>query len=165
MLKFLQPKIASLWPEGYFKVRSHPTKKQRELLDFLGQFTLEHGYNPSYREVMNALGYKSVSTVATHINNLVVSGHIKKTDHSARSLEVVGGAQGGYSREITVKPSQEKWLVDIIKARFVSVENKTPTQKQIDDLFVLVGALHVLGLEDVAKAFKIKLIIISNQTD
>ncbi len=64
-----------------------------------------------------------------------------------------------------MKPTQEKWLVDIVTDRFKEIEKKKPTQKQIDDLFVLVGALHVLGLTDVAKTFKIKLIIISNQTD
>lgn len=143
----------------------NPTKKQRELLDFISQFTTEHGYNPSYREIMSALHYKSVSTVATHINNLVTLGCLKKTDHSARSLEVVGQEKKGYANSLKIKPSQEKWLVDIITARFKAIENKKSSQKEIDDLFVLVGALHVLGLEEVAKTFKIRLIIISNQTD
>ena len=142
-----------------------PTKKQRELLDFISQFTSEHGYNPSYREIMNALGYKSVSTVANHINNLVALGYVKKTNHSARSLEVVGQEATEYAQDSTIQPAQEKWLVDIITTRFKAIEKKKPTQKEIDDLFVLVGALHVLGLEDVAKNFKVKLIIISNQTD
>ncbi len=146
-------------------MRKNPTKKQRELLNFIAQFTSEHGYNPSYREIMSALNYKSVSTVAAHINNLVTLGMIKKTDHSARSLEVVGEEKTTYHQEVIMKPAQEKWLVDIIKDRFDAIEKKMPTQKEIDDLFVLVGALHVLGLEDVAKTFKIKLIIISNQTD
>lgn len=146
-------------------MRTNPTKKQRVLIDFIVQFTSEHGYNPSYREIMNALDYKSVSTVATHINNLVASGYLKKTDHSARSLEVVGQDNDEYDNLHVIKPSQEKWLVDIIKARFAAIDDKKPSQKEIDDLFVLVGALHVLGLEDVAKTYKIRLIIISNQTD
>jgi repressor LexA len=144
--------------------RSNPTKKQRELLDFISKFTAEHGYNPSYREIMNALEYKSVSTVATHINNLVAAGLLKKADHSARSLEVVGDDEKRYSSITPIKQAQEKWLVDIIKDRFKAIENKKPSTKEIDDLFVLVGALHVLGLKDVAKDFKIKLLIISNQT-
>ena len=146
-------------------MRSNPTKKQRVLIDFIAQFTSEHGYNPSYREIMGALDYKSVSTVASHINNLVALGYLKKTDHSARSLEVVGQEGDAYSNPLALKPAQEKWLVDIIKARFGAIEKKKPTQKEIDDLFVLVGALHVLGLEDIAKTYKVKLMIISNQTD
>jgi SOS-response transcriptional repressor LexA len=34
-----------------------PTKKQRELLDFIAAFITEHGYSPSYREIMNGLNY------------------------------------------------------------------------------------------------------------
>ena len=66
-----------------------PTKKQRELLTFIEKFIGEHGYSPSYREIMSGLNYTSVATVALHINNLIRRGHLKKRDHSARSLEVV----------------------------------------------------------------------------
>lgn len=65
------------------------TKRQKELLDYVAAFIKEHGYGPSYREIMNGIGYKSVSTVAIHINGLIAKGYLRKTDHSARSLEVV----------------------------------------------------------------------------
>lgn len=70
---------------------SRPTKKQRELLQFIDNFIKGNGYGPSYREVMRALEYKSVSTVATHIDGLIARGYLRKETHSARSLEVVGG--------------------------------------------------------------------------
>jgi repressor LexA len=65
------------------------TKKQQELLQFLDDFIKEHGYGPSYREVMRALGYKSVSTVAAHVDQLIAKGYVEKKDNSARSLQVV----------------------------------------------------------------------------
>ncbi len=65
------------------------TKKQQELLQFIDGFIKGHGYGPSYREVMRALGYKSVSTVAIHVNQLISKGYIEKKDNSARSLSVV----------------------------------------------------------------------------
>jgi repressor LexA len=70
-------------------LETRPSKKQRELLTFISNFIKEHGYGPSYREVMSALDYKSVSTVAVHVDGLVARGMLRKTDHSARSLEVV----------------------------------------------------------------------------
>lgn len=75
---------------------NRPTKKQQELLTYIETFIKETGYGPSYREVMRALDYKSVSTVATHVDGLIVRGFLRKRDHSARSLEVVtsGGVQG-----------------------------------------------------------------------
>jgi repressor LexA len=66
-----------------------PTKKQKELLSFIDGFIKGNGYGPSYREIMRALDYKSVSTVATHINGLIARGWLVKKDNSARTLEVV----------------------------------------------------------------------------
>lgn len=68
---------------------TRPSKKQRELFIFISNFIKEHGYGPSYREVMRALDYKSVSTVAVHVDGLISRGMLRKTDRSARSLEVV----------------------------------------------------------------------------
>ena len=67
----------------------NPTKKQYELLLFIDNFIKDNGYGPSYREIMRALNYKSVSTVAAHIDNLISRGHLRKRDNSARSLEVI----------------------------------------------------------------------------
>lgn len=134
---------------------SRPSKKQRELLTFIDGFITGHGYGPSYREIMRALSYKSVSTVAVHVNGLIAKGHLVKRDHSARSLEVVKPLQ---TTAIKTKTSaaDEKWLVDLVQSRFDEFE-KDPSDKLRDDLFVLVGALHVLGLEGPAAAFKAKL--------
>ena len=66
-----------------------PTKKQKQILDFIATFTVGNGYGPSYREVMQGLGYKSVSTVATHIDGLIAKGYLRKGEgYSARSLEI-----------------------------------------------------------------------------
>lgn len=65
-----------------------PTKKQRELLNFIDSFIKGSGYAPSYREIMRALDYKSVSTVATHVDGLIARGFLVKRDGSARSLEI-----------------------------------------------------------------------------
>ena len=65
------------------------TKKQKILLDFVDEFIKTHDYSPTFREIMVALNYKSVSTVAKHVDNLVVLGYIIKRDGEARSLEVV----------------------------------------------------------------------------
>jgi repressor LexA len=133
-----------------------PSKKQQELLSFIEGFIHSHGYGPSYREVMKALDYKSVSTVATHIDNLVKKGQLIKRDGSARSLEVAG--RGSLKTDKTpVSASQEKWLVEVIANKFKEIENSAPSQKQIDNLFVLVGALSVLGFDKAATNFKEKL--------
>jgi len=134
-----------------------PTKKQKILLDYIAAFIAEHGYSPSYREIKAALSYASVSTVAHHIDELISRGYLQKRSKSARSLEVVGVeelSQHFAQRE----PAGHKWLVDAIDTQFQFVENNPArTQQHIDQLYVLVGALKVLGLDGAFTAFNSRL--------
>ena len=68
------------------------TKKQKIMLDFIEGFTQTSGYSPTFREIMQALDYKSVATVAKHVDNLVVLGYLRKRDGEARSIEIVSGS-------------------------------------------------------------------------
>jgi len=136
---------------------NRPTKKQRELLTFIDGFIKGHGYGPSYREVMRALNYKSVSTVAVHINGLITKGYLLKRDNSPRSLEIVSGVAVYEAPKKVIASSDARWLLSQIESRFVEAEKKA-TDKLVDDLFVLVGALHVLGLEDAHLACKSRLL-------
>lgn len=131
-----------------------PTKKQRQTLEFIQQFINEHGYSPCYREIMRGCGYSSVATVALHVNNLIRRGHLQKRDHSARSLEVVDSDEAKPFVTDQVKVADEKWLVDLIEARFRRVEDEVnPQQREVDSLYVLVGSLRVLGLEGASMSF------------
>jgi SOS-response transcriptional repressor LexA len=131
-----------------------PTKKQRELLTFIEAFIGEHGYSPSYREIMAGCRYTSVATVALHINNLIRRGHLQKREHSARSLEVVKTDPQTTVRTNAVSPGDEKWLIEKVDYYFHQAESagKLP-QKHLDELYVLIGALKVLGLDGAAQAF------------
>lgn len=131
-----------------------PTKKQRELLTYIEQFIGEHGYSPSYREIMTGLNYTSVATVALHVNNLIKRGHLRKRDHSARSLEVVSPSDEAKITSNNVKPGEEKWLVEKIEHFFAEAESLGElSQEQVDQLYVLVGSLRVLGIEGAAQSF------------
>jgi SOS-response transcriptional repressor LexA len=144
------------------------TKRQRELLLWVDAFIKEHGYGPSYREVMNGLGYKSVSTVAVHINGLIERGYLQKRDNSARSLEVISatygngagpaGAGGGALSGGTgaARTAREKWLVEAVNARFALYDQKKD-QMTLDELYVLIGALKVLGFDGAYEAMRSKL--------
>jgi SOS-response transcriptional repressor LexA len=132
------------------------TKRQKELLQYVDTFIQEHGYGPSYREIMNAIGYKSVSTVAIHIDGLITKGFLRKTDNSARSLEVVTTNAITAARSQSVSPAKEKWLVDAINDRF-HVYGQSPNQMTLDELYVLIGTLKILGLDGAHEASKVKL--------
>jgi len=142
----------------YTRIMANPTKKQRELLDYIGRFIGENGYAPSYREIKRALSYSAVSTVAAHVSNLVALGYLAKRDKSARSLEIVNLDKDKDVEVDKVKPAAEKWLVDQIDAQFRFVENNpSHTRQQVDELYVLVGALKVLDMAGAFSAFQSRL--------
>ncbi len=137
-----------------------PTKKQRELLNFIGTFITEHGYSPSYREIMAGLGYTSVATVALHIRSLIARGHLRKRDYSARSLELTVAQPGITITTNQVSPGEEKWLVEKVEHLFQRAEQGSTMvdQQTYDSLFVVLGALRVLGLDAAAQSFQPRLI-------
>ena len=125
-----------------------PTKKQHETLDFIRHFTAEHGYSPSYREIMNGCNYTSVATVALHVNSLIGRGHLRKRDKSARSLEVVNGIE-----ESTTATSNHKHeLIAEVENRFKQLETEL-SEEILNEVYVLVGALKILGHVDVARTY------------
>ncbi len=139
--------------ETITKVR--PTRKQKELLEFIETFIAEHGYSPSYREIMSGLNYASVATVALHVNNLIKRGHLYKRDRSARSLELVSSAMPEKIVSNQVLPSEEKWLVEKVEHAFFQVESGASAlaEASLDHLYVLIGALKILGLDGAAQSF------------
>lgn len=133
------------------------SKRQRELLSFVDGFIQGHGYGPSYREIMRALGYKSVSTVATHLDGLITKGYVRKRDKSARSLEIIRTTLApAHAPTKTATASQEKWFLAAINDRFEALDKEFDT-KILDEVYVLVGALKILGLEEAHLAMKSRL--------
>lgn len=137
------------------EAKKRPTKKQYELLSYIDEFIKEHGYSPSYREIMRGCNYTSVATVALHVGNLVKRGHIVKRDNSARSLEVVKSnetAEGVINREV----DHAKKLVSEVEKRLKQFEEKASAEL-LDEVYVLVGALKVLGHHEEAYEYATQL--------
>lgn len=128
--------------------KTRPTKKQHELLEYLREFIAEHGYSPSFREIMRGCNYTSVATVALHVNNLIKRGHVVKRNKSARSLEVVGGTEKSSPKNSNHKNE----LVKEIEARFKSIE-KEMSEELLNEVYVLVGALKILGHPEASRAY------------
>lgn len=129
-------------------VSVRPTKRQKELLEFIASFIDKHGYSPSYREIMRGLDYNSVATVALHVKNLILRGHLKKRDRSARSLEVVSSdaEKAPIIRTNQLEESEEKWLVKKVEQLIDSAEaSEAPTSADLEDIAILLAALRILG--------------------
>lgn len=123
--------------------KERASKKQQELLSFVDGFIKGNGYGPSYREIMRALGYKSVSTVAIHIDGLIAKGYLARRDNSARSLEVVTMRSGDAASE------SRHSLEDELRSRIKPELNEADRMK-------IKEALVLLGFDDLAEMMNVK---------
>ncbi len=65
------------------------TKKQREVLDFIGGFIKSKGYSPSLEEIGKHMGLSSVATVHKHVSQLMKKGLVRRGWNQNRSIELV----------------------------------------------------------------------------
>lgn len=115
-------------------LENRPSKKQQELFEYISGFIKGNGYGPSYREIMRALDYKSVSTVAVHVDGLIARGKLRKKDNSARSLEIIEDAL-----EQSPNIDHFAWLERELK----KLQQKD-TEKAKKEALVLTHALEIL---------------------
>jgi repressor LexA len=67
--------------------------RQREILEFLRDHKRSHAYPPTVREIGQAVGLSSSSTVQNHLNALEQKGYIRRDPTKSRTVEVVGEEQ------------------------------------------------------------------------
>ena len=94
------------------------TKKQHELLQFIGRHLNQHGVSPSFDEMKEALGLRSKSGIHRLITGLEERGFIRRLPHRARALEVIRepeNAGAGASSGAVVKPA---FTPQIIEGKF-----------------------------------------------
>src|SRR5437870_10254658 len=66
------------------------TDRQRQILDFLMKYVDAHGYPPTVREIGEAVGLASPSTVHAHLANLERAGLLRRDPTKPRALELSG---------------------------------------------------------------------------
>jgi repressor LexA len=66
------------------------TGRQREIWSFLVEYVDGHGYPPTVREIGEAVGLASPSTVHAHLANLERAGLLRRDPTKPRALELIG---------------------------------------------------------------------------
>ena len=101
------------------------TKKQKQLLNFIGTYQSRNGVTPSYEEMKDALVLKSKSGIHRLVLALEERGFVKRLAHKARALEVVKLPENASANDIfnSFTPSVIKGGLDksISKSSKVSV--------------------------------------------
>ena len=63
--------------------------KQKEILEYIKQSILSHGYPPAVREICEAVHLKSTSSVHSHLETLEKNGYIRRDPTKSRTIEII----------------------------------------------------------------------------
>jgi repressor LexA len=66
----------------------HLTRRQKEILDFVGRHIEKKGYAPTIEEIGEQFGLSSLATVHKHLSNLQEKGVIRRLSNRSRALEL-----------------------------------------------------------------------------
>lgn len=65
------------------------SKRQQDILDFIKEEVKKKGYPPSVREIGEAVGLASSSTVHGHLARLEIKGYIRRDPTKPRAIEIL----------------------------------------------------------------------------
>lgn len=101
------------------------SSKQREVYEFLKKYSQEKGYPPAVREICEAVGLSSTSTVHGHLKRLEKKGLIKRDATKPRALEIVEFA------------NRKKEMIDIPIVGKVTAGEPILAVENIEDTFTI----------------------------
>jgi repressor LexA len=92
------------------------TQRQREVYEFVVQYADGHGYPPTVREIGEAVGLASPSTVHAHLANLERAGLLRRDPTKPRALDLIGHRRESRAEEPAAPEPQKLPLLGQIAA-------------------------------------------------
>ncbi len=134
-------------------------EREQKILDYMKTEIKTKGYPPTVREICNALGIKSTSTVHKDIESLVRQGYLKKDPSKPRALMVVepsdesGHTQAahGYSSDIPDSTSSVNDVVEIPIVGRVAAGTPILAEENIEDTFPVPARFAAGGVNYMLK--------------
>lgn len=80
------------------------SKKQQEILEYIKSQILERGFPPAVREICEAVGLKSTSSVHSHLETLEKNGYIRRDPTKPRAIEILDDSFNLMRREVVNVP-------------------------------------------------------------
>ena len=90
---------------GGYPMENRPiTKKQEEILNYIKDEIPERGFPPAVREICQAVGLKSTSSVHSHLESLEKNGYIRRDPTKSRAIEILDESCNMLRREMVNVP-------------------------------------------------------------
>lgn len=119
-------------------------ERQQRILATIRDWVVEYGYAPSTRQLGDAVGLRSSSSVSKHLNSLAERGFLRRSDTMTRAIDVRMFLQASAGRELLEDSVAVPVVGDIAAGSPILAEQHT------DDLMTLprelVGRGTVFGL-------------------
>ena len=80
------------------------TAKQQQILDYIKEEIVKRGYPPAVREICDAVGLKSTSSVHAHLESLEKKGYIRRDPSKTRAIEIVDDSFNMVRQEMASVP-------------------------------------------------------------
>ncbi len=78
--------------------------KQKEILEYIKSQILERGFPPAVRDICEAVGLKSTSSVHSHLETLEKNGYIRRDPTKPRAIEILDDSFNFNRREMANVP-------------------------------------------------------------
>ncbi len=114
--------------------------KQLQILEYLKKEVREKGYPPSVREICEATGLKSTSTVHGHLSRLEKKGYIRRDPTKPRAIEILDGTPDEFEN---YQSDQE--IIDVPVIGTITAGTPILAVENIEDTFPLPASYAAGG--------------------
>lgn len=109
------------------------TDRQKQILDFILETVQSRGYPPSVREIGEAVGLSSPSTVHSHLSTLAEAGYLRRDASKPRAIEVMDTGDEGELRRAPVR--------DVPLVGRIAAGSPILAEEDIEEIFPLPTSL------------------------
>jgi repressor LexA len=90
------------------------SSRQQEILAYVNTHVDQHGYPPTVREIGQAVGLTSPSTVHAHLEKLAKAGLIRRDATKPRALEVIEGGRSRRGAVVELAPPSHSTVLPLV---------------------------------------------------
>jgi repressor LexA len=113
------------------------TAKQDSILTAIQASIAQRGYPPSMREIGDAVGLKSLSSVTHQLNQLELAGRIRRDPNRPRALEVLGEAVPAPSVTSVLSTSDDGDTAHVPMVGRIAAGIPITAEQQVEDVMPL----------------------------
>lgn len=113
------------------------TQRQRDILETIQAAIAEHGYPPSMREIGDAVGLTSSSSVSHQLSVLEKKGFLRRDPRRPRAMEVVMPDESGDPAPAASEPAPPAHSVAVPLVGRIAAGVPITAEEQIEDVFTL----------------------------